>query len=248
METSEFQDKVALVTGASSGIGSAVATRLGRAGATVAVHYNSHEENAAAVASTITSAGGTAFIVGGDVAKVDDAKSIVKAVVDRCGEIDILVNCAGILEYARFGDIDSASFERQFSVNTLSVVLMMQAAVPHFPASGGRVVNVSSNIAFRPIEGCSIYCASKAAVSTLTEAFSKELASKRITVNAVAPGATVTPMTAWLTDDLRRGIEQATPLGRMAVPADIADVVFFLASDGSRWVTGRTILVDGGLN
>ena len=89
----------------------------------------------------------------------------------------------------------------------------MQAAVPHFPASGGRVVNVSSNIAFRPIEGCSIYCASKAAVSTLTEAFSKELASKRITVNAVAPGATVTPMTAWLTDDLRRGIEQATPLG-----------------------------------
>jgi len=248
METSGFQNKVALVTGASSGIGSAVATRLGRAGATVAVHYNGHEENAAAVVSTITSAGGTAFIVGGDVAKVDDAKSIVKAVVDRCGEIDILVNCAGILEYARFGDIDSASFERQFSVNTLSVVLMMQAAAPHFPASGGRVVNVSSNIAFRPIEGCSIYCASKAAVSTLTEAFSKELASKRITVNAVAPGATVTPMTAWLTDDLRRGIEQATPLGRMAVPADIADVVFFLASDGSRWVTGRTILVDGGLN
>jgi 3-oxoacyl-[acyl-carrier protein] reductase len=248
METLGFQNKVALVTGASSGIGSAVATRLGRAGATVAVHYNGHEENAAAVASTITSAGGTAFIVGGDVAKVDDAKSIVKAVVDRCGEIDILVNCAGILEYARFGDIDSVSFERQFSVNTLSVVLMMQAAVPHFPASGGRVVNVSSNIAFRPIEGCSIYCASKAAVSTLTEAFSKELASKRITVNAVAPGATDTPMTAWLTDDLRRGIEQATPLGRMAVPADIADVVFFLASDGSRWVTGRTILVDGGLN
>ena len=246
--TSEFEGKVALVTGSSSGIGSAVATRLGRGGATVAVHYNSHEENAAAVASAITSAGGTAFIVGGDVAKVDDAKSIVKAVVDRCGKIDILVNCAGILEYARFGDIDPASFERQFSVNALSVVLMMQAAVPHFPVSGGRVVNVSTNIAYRPIEGCAIYSASKAAVSTLTEAFSKELASKKITVNAVAPGATVTPMTAWLSDDLRRGIEQATPLGRMAVPADVADVVAFLASDGSRWVTGRTILVDGGLN
>ena len=105
------------------------------------------------MASAITSAGGTAFIVGGDVAKVDDAKSIVKAVVDRCGKIDILVNCAGILEYARFGDIDPASFERQFSVNALSVVLMMQAAVPHFPVSGGRVVNVSTNIAYRPIKG-----------------------------------------------------------------------------------------------
>ena len=248
MANSEFQGKVALVTGASSGIGSAVATRLGRGGAIVAVHYNSHEENAAAVASAISSAGGTAFTVGGDVAKADDAKRIVKAVTDRCNEIDILVNCAGILEYGRFGDIDSGSFERQFSVNTLSVVLMMQAAVPHFPNSGGRIVNVSSNIAFRPIEGCSIYCASKAAVSTLTEAFSKELASKKITVNAVAPGATITPMTAWLTEDLRRGIEQATPLGRMAVPADVADVVAFLVSDGSRWVTGRTILVDGGLN
>jgi 3-oxoacyl-[acyl-carrier protein] reductase len=248
MLTSEFHGRVALVTGASSGIGSAVATRLGRASATVAVHYNSHKENATAVASAIISTGGTAFIVGGNVAKVDDAKSIVKVVVDRCGKIDILVNCAGILEYARFGDIDPASFERQFSVNALSVVLMMQAAVPHFPDSGGRVINVSTNIAYRPIEGCVIYSASKAAVSTLTEGFSKELASKKITVNAVAPGATVTPMTAWLSDDLRRGIEQATPLGRMAVPDDVADVVAFLASDASRWVTGRTILVDGGLN
>jgi 3-oxoacyl-[acyl-carrier protein] reductase len=162
MVASEFQGKVALVTGASSGIGSAVATQLGHADATVGVHYYSHEENATAVASGIKSAGGTAFIVSGDVAKVDDAKRIVKAVVDRCGKIDILVNCAGILEYARFGDIDAASFERQFSINTLSIVLMMQAAVPHFPDSGGRIVNVSSNIAFRPIEGCAVYCASKA--------------------------------------------------------------------------------------
>jgi 3-oxoacyl-[acyl-carrier protein] reductase len=248
MVASKFQGKIALVTGASSGIGSAVATQLGHAGATVGVHYYSHEENATAVASGITSASGTAFIVSGDVAKVDDAERIVKAVVDRCGKMDILVNCAGILEYARFGDIDAASFERQFSVNTLSIVLMMQAAVPYFPDSGGRIVNVSSNIAFRPIEGCAVYCASKAAVSTLTEAFSKELASKKITVNAVAPGATITPMTAWLSDDLRRGIERSTPLGRMAVPTDVADVVFFLASEASRWITGRTILVDGGLN
>jgi 3-oxoacyl-[acyl-carrier protein] reductase len=179
MVASEFKGKVALVTGGSSGIGSAVATRLGQAGASVAVHYKTHKDDAAVVASVITSAGGTAFIVGGDVAKADDAKEIVKAVVDREGEIDILVNCAGILEYARFGDIEPVSFNRQFSANTLSVVLMMQAAVPHFPDSGGRIVNVSSNIAFRPIEGCAIYCASKAAVSTLTEGFQRSWRPRR---------------------------------------------------------------------
>jgi 3-oxoacyl-[acyl-carrier protein] reductase len=143
---------------------------------------------------------------------------LIDAVVQRCGQIDILVNNAGILEYGLFGEIDPASFERQFSTNTLSVLLMMQAAVPHFPSAGGRIVSVSTNLAYRPIEGCAVYSASKAAVSALTEGFSKELAKKHITVNAVAPGATMTPMTAWLTDDLRSGIEKATPLGRMACP------------------------------
>lgn len=247
MTTNELGGKVALVTGASSGIGSAVARRLARSGATVAVHYGANEANAVAVVASIAAESGTAFTVGGDVSKADEVTRIIDAVVKRCGKIDILVNNAGILEFGRFGEIDPKSFERQFSVNALSVLLMMQAAVPHFPESGGRVINVSTNLAFRPIEGCAVYTASKAAVGALTEGFAKELAGKRITVNAVAPGATATPMTAWLTDEIRAGIEQATPLGRMAQPDDIADVVAFLASDAARWVTGRTIIADGGL-
>ena len=248
MSATEFAGKVAIVTGASSGIGAGIAKRLARGGCKVAVHYRSNEANAAAVVAEIEGAGGAAFSVGGDVSKPTDATAIVAAVVARAGKIDILVNNAGILEFALFGEIDPASFERQFAVNTLSVLLMMQAAVPYFPASGGRIVNVSTNLAYRPIEGCVVYAASKAAVSVLTEGFSKELANKNIAVNAVAPGATITPMTAWLSDDLRRGIETATPLGRMATPEDVADVIAFLASDSARWVTGRTLLVDGGLN
>jgi 3-oxoacyl-[acyl-carrier protein] reductase len=247
MSEAAWNGKVALVTGGSSGIGAGAAKRLAGKGATVAVHYHAHADNAQAVVADIEAAGGSALAVGGDVSKPGDVAGIVEAVVARAGKIDILVNSAGILEYAVFGEIDPTSFERQFAINTLGVLLMMQAVAPHFPASGGRVVNVSTNLAYRQIEGCVVYAASKAAVSAMTEGFAKELGKKGVTVNAVAPGATLTPMTAWLSDEMKAGISASTPLGRIATPEDIADVIAFLASDESRWVTGRTLLVDGGL-
>jgi 3-oxoacyl-[acyl-carrier protein] reductase len=247
MSETQWRGKVALVTGGSSGIGAGAAKRLGALGATIAVHYHANAENAQAVVAAIGAAGGSAFAVGGDVSKPAEVAAIVDAVVGRTGKIDILVNSAGILEYAVFGQIDPASFERQFSINTLGVLLMMQAVAPHFPATGGRIVNVSTNLAYRPIEGCVVYGASKAAVSAMTEGFAKELGKKGVTVNAVAPGATLTPMTAWLSDEMKAGISASTPLGRIGAPEDIAEVIVFLASDASRWVTGRTLLVDGGL-
>jgi 3-oxoacyl-[acyl-carrier protein] reductase len=247
MSDGELQGKVAFVTGGSSGIGAGVARRLARAGATVAVHYHGHRDNALAVVAEIEAAGGVAFAIGGDVSQAGDVAAIVAAVVAREGHIDILVNSAGVLEFGLFGQIDPASYERQFSINVLGVLLTMQAVAPHFPATGGRIVNISSNLAFRQIEGCVVYAASKAAVSAMTDGFARELGAKGVTVNAVAPGATLTPMTAWLSEDMKAGISGSTPLGRIATPDDIADAVHFFASDASRWITGRTLLVDGGL-
>jgi 3-oxoacyl-[acyl-carrier protein] reductase len=127
------------------------------------------------------------------------------------------------------------------------VLLMMQAAVPHFPTSGGRIINISSSLAMAPLESTVIYSAAKAAVNTMTQGFARELGKKQITVNAVAPGATETPMTAGIPAEIKDRISASTPLGRWAQPEDIADVVLFLASDAARFVTGRVIVVDGGL-
>ncbi len=241
-------NKAALVTGASSGIGAAVAKRLAALGMTVAVNYRESRDAAESVVREIEAQGGAAFAVAGDVSDPDQAQRVAAAVAQRCPRIDILVNNAGVLEFGRVGEIDPQSVERQFRVNTFSVVHMTQAVLPYMPAAGGgRIVNVATNLSYDPIEGCVVYAAAKAAVITLTAGFARELGKRGITVNAVAPGATETRMTSWLTDEIRHGIEAATPLGRMALPGDVADVVVFLASDGARWVTGRTLIVDGGL-
>ena len=247
MEPEGLRDRVALVTGASRGIGAAIARKLAALGARAAINFRADANAAQAVASEIRHCGGSAEVFAADVADPAAVKAMIAAVVKAFGQIDILVNNAGIADARRFGAIDPEFFTRLFEINALSVVLVTQEAVPYFPASGGHIVNLSSNLAFAPSEGLSIYAASKAAVATLTQAFAGELAPRHITVNAVAPGAIETDMTSGMSPERRELIVRTTPLGRLGTPVDVADVVAFLASDACRWVTGRTIVVDGGL-
>jgi 3-oxoacyl-[acyl-carrier protein] reductase len=239
--------RVALVTGASSGIGAVIARRLAAAGATVAVGYRGGAARAAALVREIEAAGGAAAAFGGDVSVTAEALALAEAVAARFGRIDILVNNAGIIEPGVFGAIEAGAFERQFAANALSVLLMMQAAVPYFPDAGGRIINISSSLALAPLESTVVYSASKAAVNTLTQGFARELGNRQITVNAIAPGATETEMTAAIPAEIKDRITAATPLGRWARPEDIADTALFLASDAARFITGRVIVVDGGL-
>jgi 3-oxoacyl-[acyl-carrier protein] reductase len=244
--TSAFQDQVALVTGASGGIGGETARRLAAGGAKVALQYKSNPAGAEAILAAITAAGGTAITVQGDASNAADAARVVAETVATFGKLTLLVNGAGLSTPSAFGEMTEDAIDREFAANVRSVVLMTQAAAPHLE-NGGRVVNISSNLAFGPMPGLTLYCAAKAAVASLTQGFARELGSKGITVNAVAPGATVTPMTDWLDRSVMDGIGAATPLGRVAMPDDVADAILFLASPDSRWVNGRTLIVDGGL-
>ena len=247
MDAERCAGKIALVTGASGGIGGAIARRLAAEGAIVVAHYGRNAAVAEALAAELRQGGGEAVAVGGDTTDPAQCDAIVTAVVQRFGRIDILVNNAGALQNLPFGSVTPADFDAQFHANTLSVVLMMQSAIPHFPESGGAVVNISTNIVTAPVVGTAIYSASKAAVNAITAGFARELAGRRIRVNAVSPGATDTAMLAWLDEETRRSIANATPLGRIGEPNDVASAVAFFASDDSRFITGRILVVDGGL-
>jgi len=243
----QLTGKIALITGAASGIGAAIATTLAAAGAAVAINYRTNRAQAELLAADITAQNGIATIFPGDVSLPAEALALANAVAKHFGRIDILINNAGLIEPALFGAITPESFHRQFTTNTFSVLLMMQAAIPHFPESGGRVINISSSLAQAPVESTAVYSAAKAAVNTLTQCFARELGPKNITVNAIAPGATVTPMTAAIPADIKAKIAAQTPLGRWATPQDIADAALFLSSDAARFITGRILTIDGGL-
>jgi len=197
--------------------------------------------------AAIEAAGGQALALSGDCAVEAEAEAMVAACAARFGRVDILVNCAGAAPKQPFGAITAAGFTAMMTQNVLSAVLMMQAVAARFGERGGRIVNISSNLAYGPMAGIVPYCAAKAALATLTQGFARELAGRNITINSVAPGATETPMTAWIPDDMRAALAAQTPLGRIAQPEDIADIILFLASPASRWVNGRTIIADGGL-
>jgi 3-oxoacyl-[acyl-carrier protein] reductase len=218
-----MKSQVAVVTGASRGIGAAVARRLARDGAAVALIYQSQRDAAAAVAADIRKAGGRAAIFQADVTNESALESVARQVA------------------AEFGPIS-----KQFLVNTWSVITTTQAVLPHFSPEGGSIVNVSTSLVHDPGNGTAVYSASKAALETLTFGFAKELGARGIRVNAVAPAITRTDMTADIPQTHLNEERALTPMGRLAEPEDIADVVAFLASNDARWVTGRTLLTDGG--
>jgi 3-oxoacyl-[acyl-carrier protein] reductase len=236
----------AIVTGASGGIGGAIARALAAKGMPVVAHANGNIAAAEALASEIEASGGRALAIAADVTDADAVDAMLAQVVHQFGSVSVLVNNAGVSTSAAIGTMDGAMIDRELAVNVKSVVLMTQACLPHM-GEGGAIVNLSSNLAFSPLPGMTLYCAAKAAVACLTQGFARELGGRGIRVNAVAPGATRTAMTAWIDDATLAAISGQTPLGRIGEPMDIAGAVAFLASSEASWITGRTLVIDGGL-
>jgi 3-oxoacyl-[acyl-carrier protein] reductase len=246
-EGRSLSGKVALITGGSRGIGAAVARRFAAAGSQVAIGYQARSDAAASLVAEITAAGGQCVAVQGDITDADAARRIAGDTVARFGRIDILINCAGIAPYRALGAMDAAYIRSILDANVLGTVLITQAVLAHLTAPGGRIVNFASALAYRPIPTSSIYAASKGAIITLTHAFSKELGPRGITVNAIAPGVIETEMTTAILAERGAAVVAATPLARIGQPDDIAGIALFLCSSEAGWITGRTIIADGGV-
>lgn len=245
----KLEGKVALVTGASKGIGAAIAKALAAEGAAVVVTYASARSAAEAVAATIVEAGGRAVVVGGDVTQAADAQKLVQTAIDEFGRLDILVNNSGVYAFAPLEDITEDEFHRQFNTNVLGLLLVTQAAVKHL-GEGASIINISSSVTSLTPPATTVYTATKGAVDAITGVLAKELGPRKIRVNAINPGYTETEGThaGGITgSDMEKGLVAQTPLGRAGLPDDIADVATFLASDDSRWLTGEHLVASGGL-
>lgn len=247
----ELVGKVALVTGASKGIGAGIATALGRAGAQVAVGYARDREGAERVAAAIEAAGGRAVAVQGDLAQATDVEAMVAETVRAFGPIQILVNNAGLFEYKPLTEITEAHFRAVFDVNVLGVLLMTRCAVAHFSPTGGSVINISSLAARANAPGRAVYSAAKAAVNAITQVLALELAERRIRVNAIMPGYYDTEGARAFGiagSEAEARLIAATPLDkRPGRPSDLSPVALFLASAASAWMTGEILTVSGGL-
>ena len=247
---SKLTGKVAIVTGASKGIGASIARHLAEAGAAVVVNYASSKKDADLVVADITRAGGRAVAVQGNVAKSADVGRLFAETRAAFGRLDILVNNAGIYEAAPLEAITEDHFHRQFDVNVLGVLLASKAAVAQFDAAGGSIINISSVASTLAPATFAVYAATKAAVDAVTRSLAKELGPRNIRVNAINPGMVETEglHTAGMLDgDFRKQVESQLPLGRIGQPRDIAPAAVFLASEDSGWITGETLRVSGGL-
>jgi len=246
---SKLAGKVALVTGASKGIGAGIAKALAANGAAVAVNYASSRAGADAVVKAITDAGGRAVAVGGDVSKAADAQAIVDQTVQAFGRLDILVNNSGVYAFGALADITEAEFHRQFGINVLGVLLVTQAASKHL-GEGASIINISSGVTTLLMPESAVYTGTKGALDAIGGVLANELAPRKIRVNTINPGVVHTEGTETagvIGSELEAGFVARTPLGRVGQPDDIADIAVFLASDDSRWLTGEKLLATGGL-
>jgi 3-oxoacyl-[acyl-carrier protein] reductase len=249
--TKRLEGKVALVTGASKGIGAEIAIRLAAEGAAVAVNYSSSKEGADKVVAAITGKGGKAVAVGGNLTEAGNVKKVVAETVKALGPIDILVNNAGIYDFAPLDGITAEHFHKHFDLNVLGLLLVSQEAVRHFKPTGGSIINISSGVSTMAPPNTAVYTATKAAVDAISSVLSKELAPRKIRVNTVNPGmiATEGVVSAGLHEgDMRKWIETATPLARIGKVEEIAAAVAFFASDDASYITGETLHVTGGLH
>ena len=242
--------KVAIVTGASKGIGAEIARELAAEGAAVVVNYSSSKEGAERVVGEITKRGGKAIAVKANLSNPAEVAGLFDETKKRFDRLDILVNNAGVYEFAPLESITPEHFHKQYDLNVLGLILATQQAVKHFGSAGGSVVNISSVAAtLAPATG-SVYSGTKAAVNAITRSLAQELGARKIRVNAVNPGMVETEGThsAGITEsDFRKATEAQTPLGRIGQPQDIAPAVVFLASDDAAWITGETLYISGGL-
>lgn len=250
MNDGKLNGKVAVVTGASKGIGAGIAKHLGAAGASVVVNYASSKEGADKVVDAITKRGGKAIALQGDVAKKKDVERLFAETKRAFGRLDILVNNAGVYEFASLEQATEEAFHRQFNTNVLGLILATQEALKYFDGDGASVINISSTASLATPPNTTIYTGTKGAVDTITGVWAKELGARKIRVNSINPGGVETEgfrSMGFSGSDFEKNMVAQTPLGRLGQPDDIGPVAVFLASSDSGWMTGEVLHVAGGL-
>lgn len=250
MSAKKLEGKVAVVTGASKGIGAAIARQLAAEGAKVVVNYASGREGADRVVSTISKNGGQAIAVHADLSKEDDVVRLFAEAKKEFGHLDILVNNAGVYQFAPLDQIDAAHFRWHFDVNVLGLLLASREALALFPAEGGSIINISSVVSTGRFPGSAVYSATKGAVDALTRALAVELGPRKIRVNTINPGMVETEgvhAAGIAGSDMQSQVEAQTPLGRIGQPEDISGAAVFLASSDSSWITGESFFISGGM-
>lgn len=250
MQNRKLDGKIAVVTGASKGIGAGIAKEFANAGASVVVNYASAKQDADRVVDEISKCGGRAVSIQGNVAKKREVERLFTEAETAFGKIDILVNNAGVYEWVPLEEVTEQQFHRMFDTNVLGMLLVTQEALKHVNPDGGSIINIGSVASVLTPPTGVVYNATKAAVDAITRTLAKELAARKIRVNAISPGMVITDgviSSGMHESDFRKMVESLTPLGRVGQTDDIAPAAVFFASDDSKWITGETLLIAGGL-